>query len=80
MEDPNLYRQFTPGWSGCAWRVRRAINGQTFLAYVEQVLVPAPRAGEIVIMNNMAFHKVTGVRLVIDGWQSTSLPFRQRCV
>jgi hypothetical protein len=31
-----------------------AINGTLFLAYVEQVLVPTLRAGDIVIMDNLA--------------------------
>jgi len=33
-----------------------AINGEMFLAYVEQVLVPTLRAGDIVIMDNLPAH------------------------
>jgi transposase len=43
-----------------------AINGQMFLAYVEQVLVPTLRAGDIVIMDNLGSHKVPGVRAAIE--------------
>ena len=43
-----------------------AINGTLFLAYVEQVLVPTLRAGDIVIMDNLASHKVAGVRRAIE--------------
>jgi len=39
-----------------------AINGEAFLAYVEQILVPALRPGDTVIMDNLSSHKVTGVR------------------
>jgi transposase len=42
------------------------INGETFLAYVEQVLVPTLRAGDIVIMDNLSSHKVSGVRAAIE--------------
>ena len=43
-----------------------AINGQMFLAYVEQVLVPTLRQGDIVIMDNLGSHKVAGVRSAIE--------------
>jgi hypothetical protein len=38
------------------------INGTSFLAYVEQVLVPALRPGDIVIMDNLGSHKGRAVR------------------
>jgi transposase len=37
------------------------INGEIFLAYVEQFLVPTLRPGDIVILDNLASHKVAGV-------------------
>jgi transposase len=43
-----------------------AINGELFLAYVEQVLVPTLTAGDIVIMDNLGSHKVAGVRGAIE--------------
>jgi transposase len=43
-----------------------AINGDAFLAYVEQILVPALRSGDIVIMDNLSSHKVAGVRAAIE--------------
>ena len=43
-----------------------AINGERFLAYVEQVLVPTLRAGDLVVMDNLAAHKVAGVREAIE--------------
>ena len=39
-----------------------AINGAAFLAYVEQMLCPTLRIGDIVICDNLASHKVAGVR------------------
>jgi transposase len=43
-----------------------AINGDVFLAYVRQQLVPTLRAGDIVIMDNLASHKKAGVRAAIE--------------
>jgi transposase len=41
------------------------INGESFLAYVEQVLVPTLRAGDIVIIDNLGSHKGRAVRKAI---------------
>jgi transposase len=43
-----------------------AIDGDMFLAYVEQVLVPELQAGDTVIMDNLSSHKVAGVRAAIE--------------
>jgi len=43
-----------------------AINGALFLAWVEQVLVPTLRPGDIVVMDNLGSHKVAGVRAAIE--------------
>jgi transposase len=43
-----------------------AINGDAFLAYVEQVLVPTLRKGDVVIMDKLGSHKVKGVREAIE--------------
>jgi len=42
-----------------------AMNGATFLAYVEQFLAPTLKPGELVIMDNLPSHKVAGVREAI---------------
>ena len=41
------------------------INGQTFLAYVEQVLVPSLKPGDIVIMDNLGSRKGEAIRAAI---------------
>ncbi len=41
------------------------INGQSFLAYVEQMLVPTLKPGDIVIMDNLGAHKGSKVRRAI---------------
>jgi transposase len=43
-----------------------AMNGDIFRAYVEQVLAPTLAQGDIVILDNLSSHKVTGVREAIE--------------
>ncbi len=42
------------------------INGEKFRAYVEQILVPTLKPGDIVLMDNLASHKVAGVCQAIE--------------
>jgi transposase len=42
------------------------IDSPSFLAYVEQVLVPTLRPGEVVVMDNLAVHKQPEVRTAIE--------------
>ena len=39
-----------------------AVNGEIFLAYVRQQLVPTLKPGDIVVMDNLSSHKAEGVR------------------
>jgi len=41
------------------------INGQSFQAYVEQILVPTLKPGDVVIMDNLGSHKSKAVRKAI---------------
>lgn len=41
------------------------INGVSFLAYVEQVLVPTLKPGDIVVIDNLGSHKSKRVRAAI---------------
>jgi len=41
------------------------INGECFRAYVEQLLVPCLRPGDIVIMDNLGSHKSAELRRII---------------
>jgi transposase len=42
------------------------IDSPTFLAYVEQVLVPTLRPGDVVVLDNLAVHKQPEVRTAIE--------------
>ena len=41
------------------------INGQSFLAWVEQMLVPTLKPGDVVIMDNLSSHKRPAIRAAI---------------
>jgi transposase len=43
-----------------------AINGELFLAYVQQTLAPTLRRGDVVVMDNLSSHKRRGVREAIE--------------
>ena len=47
------------------------INGEAFGAWVQQFLAPELRPGDIVVMDNLGSHKVTGVREAIEGTGAT---------
>ena len=41
------------------------MTGEVFRAYVEQMLAPALQPGDVVVLDNLAAHKVAGVREAI---------------
>jgi hypothetical protein len=43
------------------------IDGPSFLAYIEQILVPTLAPGDSVIMDNLSCHKSPAVRRTIEG-------------
>lgn len=47
------------------WLIEGPINGETFQLYIEKVLVPSLRHGDIVIMDNLGSHKASAVRPAI---------------
>jgi transposase len=65
-------------WQGlqAPMTIASATDGDVFLAYLEQVLCPSLRPGQIVIMDNLAAHKVSGVRekITATGAQLLYLP------
>ena len=42
------------------------MNGNAFLAYVEQVLAPTLKPGDIVVLDNLSAHKVSGTCEAIE--------------
>ena len=53
------------GWVA-AMSMEAATDAEIFLAYLERVLGPPLRAGDVVVMDNLAAHKVAGVRESIE--------------
>ena len=47
------------------WLIDGPIDGQSFLQYVEEVLVPTLKPGDIVIIDNLGSHKGKAVRRAI---------------
>jgi transposase len=41
--------------------IEAATDGEIFLAYLDQVLCPKLKPGDVVVMDNLSSHKVTGV-------------------
>jgi len=46
--------------------IKGAVNGEIFLAYIQQSLVPTLNPGDLVICDNLSSHKVKGVRQAIE--------------
>jgi len=53
------------GWVA-TMTIEAATDGEIFLAYVEQVLCPQLQPGDIVVLDNLAAHKVAGVSELIE--------------
>jgi transposase len=47
------------------------MNGEAFRAWCEQMLAPALQPGDVVIMDNLAAHKVAGIRQAIEACGAT---------
>ena len=45
--------------------IEGAVNAEVFTAYLEKVLCPELRTGDIVILDNLSTHKVAGVAALI---------------
>ena len=55
------------------WLLDGPMDGEAFLVYVRRVLVPDHTPGDIVIMDNLPAHKVSGVREAIEAAGATLL-------
>jgi transposase len=46
--------------------IEEATDGDIFLAYIEHILCPALKPGDVVVMDNLSSHKIKGVRRLIE--------------
>jgi transposase len=60
--------------------IEGAMNGPAFLAYIEQILGPTLKRGDVVVIDNLSVHKVSGVEEAIErrGARVEYLPKWQR--
>lgn len=56
------------GWTGvkAPWVLEGAMDGAAFTAYIELVLAPTLRRGDIVVMDNLSAHKSDRIRHLIE--------------
>jgi transposase len=56
--------------------VDRPMNGEIFLAWLEQALMPTLTAGDLVVMDNLPAHKIASVRATLEaaGFRLLYLP------
>lgn len=48
------------------WLLEGPMDGAAFEVYVERVLIPTLRSGDIVLMDNLSFHKAPRIRTLIE--------------
>ena len=56
-----LIAALTPDGLGALVSVDGAVNGAVFAAYLDQVLGPTLRPGDVVVLDNLSVHKVDGL-------------------
>src|SRR5512144_142529 len=66
LEDHRLYRRSAPRRPCRAHGHRRAMDSDVLRTYVEHALAPEPAPGDIVVMDNLPAHRVSGVRTCIE--------------
>ena len=60
-----LIAALTPNGLGALLSVNGAVNGDVFAAYLDQVLGPTLRPGDVVVLDNLSVHKVDGLEQVV---------------
>jgi transposase len=66
-KNTTLLSSMTTGGMGPSLAVEGATTARVFETYVEKVLVPTLRAGQVVVMDNLGAHKPKRVKELIDG-------------
>ncbi|MEJ7873257.1 MAG: transposase, partial [Rubrobacteraceae bacterium] len=66
-ENVTLISSMTLDGMGPSLVVEGATTGAVFEAYVEEALPPGPRAGRVVVMDNLSAHKGERIRRLIEG-------------
>ena len=61
-----LVAALTPNGLQAAMTVSGAVNGDVFAAYLQQVLGPTLVPGDVVVLDNLPAHKVTGLAELVE--------------
>jgi len=61
-----LIAALTPAGLGAAMTVSGAVNGDVFAAYLDRVLGPSLRQGDVVVLDNLPAHKVEGLAAMVE--------------
>jgi len=61
------------GGIAAPWLLDGPMDGDAFRAYVTQVLVPELESGDVVVMDNLPAHRVSGIRGAIEAAGATLL-------
>ena len=64
-----LIAALTPDGLGALMSVDGAVNGDVFAAYLDQVLGPTLRPGDVVVLDNLAVHKVAGLAEIAQKYE-----------
>ena len=65
-KNTTLLTSMTIGGMGPSMAVEGATTSRVFETYVEQVLAPALRCGEVVVMDNLGAHRLKRIRKLIE--------------
>ena len=61
-----LIAALTPDGLGALMSGNGAVNGDVFAAYLDQVLGPTLRPGDVVVLDNLSVHKVDGLHEIVQ--------------
>ena len=64
-----LIAALTPDGLGALMSVDGAVNGDVFAAYLDQVPGPTLRPGDVVVLDNLAVHKVAGLAEIAQKYE-----------
>jgi transposase len=63
----SLVAALTPAGAGPAMTLPGAVDTDAFTVYVRELLLPALRPGQVVVMDNLSVHKGAAIRRLIEG-------------
>jgi transposase len=61
-----LFAALTPDGIGPAMALEGAADGAAFAVYVERLLVPSLRPGQVVVLDNLSVHKGAAIRALVE--------------